>query len=468
MNFINRLAFAAAAIVCVSAIAGCQKQEEFLKRNTKSLDFSYVASSETFTVRATGDWYISDAPGTNQWTGVYDWVSVDKQSGTGDGITYEYVTVSCAANSAEERTATIYLQGSGQSDVAITITQANGIFEFTTLGNGQAFEVSSALHAGVASDASILIPYLKALGTETYNIKVTLEGGEGLYPVDDVFSITAAGNGNLEIPLEGTPTTQGAVTFTVTATPSGETSGEAVELGEYTTIVRSGSDDEPLVFQDFDKLPWGGDCIAGVAGVWPSDRTLANITSLDVPTTSCAVGENGLGNGVTSTIRSSNPVLYNLLGMTGWTGYTNYMRPGYIQLGTASLNTLGQPGSLISPEFNIPAGVTDMLLTVRLATWTAHHDKVEVAITKQHDGVYTNISGRESEYSSRYAKADCRVYADVTDIPYNTWIEYSFVLPCEGLSSPKSVYITIPEECWNADGSVNAGRIYVDDIKLVY
>ena len=154
--------------------------------------------------------------------------------------------------------------------------------------------------------------------------------------------------------------------------------------------------------------------------------------------------------------------------MTGWTGYTNYMRPGYIQLGTASLNTLGQPGSLISPEFNIPAGVTDMLLTVRLATWTAHHDKVEVGITPKHDGVYTNISGRESEYSSRYAKADCRVYADVTDIPYNTWIEYSFVLPCEGLSSPKSVYITIPEECWNADGTVNAGRIYVDDIKLVY
>mgnify|MGYP001775519823 CR=1 FL=1 len=466
MNFINRLAFAAAAIICMSATVGCQKQEEFLKRNTKSLDFSYVASSETFTVRATGDWYISDAPGTNAWTGVYDWVSVDKQSGTGDGITYEYVTVSCAQNTAEERTATIYLQGSGQSDVAITITQANGIFEFTTFGNGQAFEVSSALHVGVASEASILIPYLKALGTETYNIKVTMDGGEGLSPVDDDFSITAAGDGNIEVPLEGTPTTQGAVTFTVTATPAGDASGEPVELGNYTTIVRSGSDDEPLVFQDFNKLPWGGDCIAGVAGVWPADRTVANITSLDVPTETCVVGENGLGSGVTSTIRSSNAALFNLLGMTGWTGYTNYMRPGYIQLGTASLNTLGQPGSLISPEFNIPAGVTDLLLTVKLATWTAHHDKVEVGITPKHDGVYTKKN--EDNYNSRYAKADCRAYADVSDITYNTWIEYSFVLPCEGLSSPKSVYITIPEECWNADGSVNAGRIYVDDIKLVY
>ena len=165
-------------------------------------------------------------------------------------------------------------------------------------------------------------------------------------------------------------------------------------------------------------------------------------------------------------LRSSNAALFNLLGMTGWTGYTNYMRPGYIQLGTASLNTLGQPGSLISPEFNIPAGVTDLLLTVKLATWTAHHDKVEVGITPKHDGVYTKKN--EDNYNSRYAKADCRAYADVSDITYNTWIEYSFVLPCEGLSSPKSVYITIPEECWNADGSVNAGRIYVDDIKLVY
>ncbi len=466
MNFMNKLAIVAAAF-CLTVMVGCEKQEQFLKRNTYSLDFSYTTSSETFTIRSTGQWYISDAPGTTAWTGVYDWVSVDKQSGVGDGETYEQITVTCQANSSDARTATIYLQGCGESDVAITLNQADGLFEFST-----PLTVTSTLKKGTASSSYIRIPYLKALGNESFDVQVVQTGGAGLSVENGTYYVTEDGSGNLDIPVNGTPTAQGAVTFDITVTNLGKTGATEENLGEASSVVRAGydenGDDIYLVYQDFNGLPWGGDGVAMLSGVVPVDATLATLT-IDAETTSCAYTENGHSSGVTSTIRTSNSQLFEDLGMTGWTGYSNYMRPGYIQLGTASTNTLGQPGSLVSPTFLIPEGVSDLLLTLRVGTWTTHHDQLEAGICTKHDGVYTWVN--ESNYTSRYINAvKCRAYADVSAIALNKWYDYSFVLPCSGLSTSSafSIYITVPEACWNEDGSIDAGRIYVDDIQLVY
>lgn len=471
MNRINKAAVAL-AIICLHAIAGCQKSDgEFLKRNTRSLMFTYMASSETFTVRASGDWYISDVPGTAQWAGVYSWLSIDRLSGTGDGINYEKVTVSCSQNIGEERSAIIYLHGSSQQDVALSITQANGIFEFTAFSNGDRLRLSSILKKGETSEARLLIPYIKALGNETYDIIITkTEGGEGLTAASGEYRIASSGNGNLEIPINGTPASQGPVRFSVKAKDVHDAEQQEIDFGEIQAIVRAGFDEDgneiALVNQNFNKFPWGGDCIANVKGVTPADATVSTLT-LEAPTKECAVGDNGLGSGITSTLRSGNPSLYSSLGMTGWTGYTNYMRPGYIQLGQASTNTLGQPGSLISPEFNIPEGCKALYLTVKVAVWSEHPDELEAGICEKHDGIYSNINS--SAYQDRYInKVQYRTFASIKDIIYNTWVEYSFVLHCEGLSSPKSIYIVIPQSWWNADGTIPVGRVYIDDIRLVY
>ncbi len=471
MNLIDKSVIAA-AIACLPLIAGCQKGDgDFLKRNTQSLKFSYMASSETFTVRASGDWYISDAPGTTQWTDTYGWVSVDKLSGTGDGASYEKITVTCAQNIEAERTATIYLHGPGQQDVPISITQENGVFEFTSFSNGAGIALSGILKKGEASEASLAIPYIKALGNEVYDVTVTMEeGGEGLRVASGEYRINASGSGSLEIPVEGTPSSQGTVRFSVKAKDAMDTSAGEIDFGEVQTIVRAGFDSEgnviALVDQNFNKMPWGGDCIANVKGVVPVDATVATL-AIDAATKECAVGDNGLGSGVTSTLRSSNPALFSALGLAGWTGYTNYMRPGYIQLGQASTNTIGQPGSLVSPEFNIPEGCSAMQLTLKVAVWCDHPDAIEVGICDKHDGVYSNIN--QGNYQDRYInKVKYRTYASIEDIKYNTWAEYSFVLPCAGLSSPKSIYAVIPQSWWNEDGTIPLGRVYVDDIKLVY
>ena len=87
------------------------------------MSFPYVESSDTFTIRATGDWQISDTPDSREWTNAYGWVHVDQLSGKGDPGTYQKVTVTCDQNTSEERNATIYLHGCGEENVAIAIKQ---------------------------------------------------------------------------------------------------------------------------------------------------------------------------------------------------------------------------------------------------------------------------------------------------------------------------------------------------------
>ena len=115
------------------------------------MSFSYVESSNTFTIRATGDWYISDVPDSREWTGAYGWVHVDRLSGKGSPDTYQKITVTCDQNVSDERTATIYLHGCGEENVAIAIKQENGIFEWKPFDNGQRFGVSGLLKLNAES-----------------------------------------------------------------------------------------------------------------------------------------------------------------------------------------------------------------------------------------------------------------------------------------------------------------------------
>ena len=426
------------AVTSVVCLCSCNKDtSSFLKRNTDKLSFSYSESTATFTVRSTGSWSISIPEGS-------EWIKVSPEKGVGDGSTYQTVQVTCVDNTGEAREGVIYLNGSGQADVPITISQANGVFEWKEYGNGSKFSLDDLLIKGSPSTASIKIPYVKATGKETVKPTVMLsgKGATGLSVKTDALTLQA-GDADLIIPIVGTPTEQGQVNIDVKI--------GGVSFGSVSTITGIG---QVLIDQSFAKFMWGGDCIANKDGITTTMPT-ASMTISD-PTTSCSVGTNGAnGSGVTSTIKNSNPGFYKAIGMESWSGVRNYMRPGYIQLGSAS-STGSEFGSLISPALNLPSGNFDLLISFKLGIYNqpAPHELVVGLITGNPTGITTDN------------------YTSITSeniIPVNfsaqQWVEFTCIV--KNATRTSSLVITLPESIANA-GTVGGARIYVDDIKVSY
>lgn len=458
MRFIYKLTIAL-ALAGACGLAACSDDNAgFLRRNLRELEFPYVESSETFTIRATGDWYISDTPDSREWHDAYGWLHVDRLTGKGAPGEYQKVTVTCERNTSERRTATIYLHGGGEHNVAIDVSQGNGIFEWKPLDNGQQFEVSGMLRLGAESQARLRLPYIKSIGTEKYNVTVTQTGGEGIAAASGSYSITSPGDGFIEVPLTGTAIRQGIVTFAVKAT---DEAGVEKDFGAVSTIVRAGFDaaggETPLVEMYFDKFPWGGDCIGRRAGVTSADKTVANL-SLDNETVSVTAGTNAGIGGITSTVRSGNPAFTRAIGMEGWTGYRNYMCPGYMQFGAAS-DVENQPGSLISPVLEIPAGY-DMLLTFKVAIWAAAPDQGMAGICAKNDGLAIDKG------TLNKIVAATKSYFSL-DIPPYTWIEVTSVIPNPGAQANPALFLCTADS-WFSGSTIKAGRWYIDDIKLVY
>ena len=71
--------------------------------------------------------------------------------------------------------------------------------------------------AGTFAAVQADLDRIKALGTEKYTVTVTQTGGEGITAASGSYSSSAAGNGYIEVPLTGTATRQGIVTFAVKA-----------------------------------------------------------------------------------------------------------------------------------------------------------------------------------------------------------------------------------------------------------
>src|SRR5690606_15198374 len=150
----------------------CKDNDEdlFLKRNVEELSFDYTESSKEFTVRSNGKWSI-EVPSEFS-----SWIKVEPSSGIGDGSTYQKVIVTCSRNTADSREGTIYLNGAAQSDVPIKIIQNNGLFEWKTYPNGTYVDLQNPLIVGQASTSTINIPYIKAVGNESFPVTVTLSG----------------------------------------------------------------------------------------------------------------------------------------------------------------------------------------------------------------------------------------------------------------------------------------------------
>ena len=357
MKFIHKLTIVL-ALGGICGLAACSDDDQgFLKRNLREMSFPYVESSDTFTIRATGDWQISDTPDSREWTNAYGWVHVDQLSGKGDPGTYQKVTVTCDQNTSEERNATIYLHGCGEENVAIAIRQDNGIFEWKPFDNGQQFDVSGMLKLNAEAGAKLRIPYIKALGTEKYTVTVTQTGGDGITAASGSYSLPTAGNGYIEVPLTGTATKQGIVTFAVKAT---DEAGAEKDFGSVSTIVRAGFDAQgeelPLLTQNFGKFPWGGDCIGQKAGVTTADKTVANL-SLDNETVSVSAGTNAGIGGITSTVRNGNAAFYRAIGMEGWNRLPELYVPGLHPAGRCERQCRRAAGQPHLPGAEHPRGL---------------------------------------------------------------------------------------------------------------
>ncbi|ACU05965.1 BACON domain-containing protein [Pedobacter heparinus] len=419
----------------------CSKNEDepFLKRNLDELSFNYFEESKEFTIRATGDWSI-DIPAGNEW------IKVEPSSGTGDGKSYQKIKVTCLQNISEKREGTIYLNGAGQANVPLKVRQNNGLFEWYKYPNGKYLALTGTLIAQQNSNLQIKIPYRKAIGNESFPVQVSLtgKGAAGLQFNGNQGTITDRGDGYLYLPVSGTPTTQGELLIQVKVNNQ--------DFGTIQTITANGT---TLVQQNFAKFLWGGDCIGNKDGV-TSTKAIAEMSLAD-ETILCVVGTNGAnGSGVTSTIRTSNPTLYKEMGLENWLGVRNYMRPGYLQLGATSA-TATEFGSIITPGLALGAGETkDILVTFKVAFYNAPFPSSVLVGLFPKSVLGVNI-------------ANLNLLTNKESIPLEmntlTWVEVSCVI--KNATNASSLAILLPEST-NQAGTVQASRLYIDDIIVTY
>lgn len=120
--------------------------------------------------------------------------------------------------------------------------------------------------------------------------------------------------------------------------------------------------------------------------------------------------------------------------MEGWTGYLNYMCPGYIQLGAASDNADGQPGNLISPVLNIPAGY-DLPADLQGRHLGRSPDQGMVGICEKNDGFWIPKGTLDKIVAST------KSYVSL-DIPAYTWVEVTAVIPNPGAKANLAFFIS--------------------------
>jgi hypothetical protein len=176
----------------------------FLMKDSDKLTFSYQASSQTLIICANAPWSLySDN----------NWLSIEPTEGTGDGKTWQEVRVSTGRNTGDERSDKITIVANGKEQ-SVEVVQHKIV----------SFEAPS-LQGTLTSDTEIEnvflnIPYKNALGSETFTVSVSVSGSAaaGINPVTN-YPVSLSGiQGSFDIPVTGTPTTYGAVVFTVTST----------------------------------------------------------------------------------------------------------------------------------------------------------------------------------------------------------------------------------------------------------
>lgn len=333
------------------SVAGCKEdsEDDYLVRDTDKLTLSYAAVSSQFTVRVKGAWSVSSN---------VDWLTLSPASGVGNGRDYQYVTVAPEHNEGAERYATIYIK-SGSKVSEISVIQINGLFEISKL------LISGSIFSGTESDqAYISIPYKKAIGTEKMSVEVSASSGVTGLTVENMDNIELLpGDNSVMLPITGTPSSVGEVTFTVKVKVDGIT---------YEPYEVKGNVISPniILSNHFDKMVWGGDYINDKAGVKSSKGDSATPYDSGADIVSCTAGTDGTNNMFGKALRAAfvnDPA--DPRGVLGWDGWGIFERPGYIKMGTGSYS-----GWLATPPLNLEkaGGVADIYVSFDYALYDAN------------------------------------------------------------------------------------------------
>ena len=220
---------------------GCSDDPDVsVTRDTDQLEFPYSVSTQSFTIRTDGSWNLTTEE---------DWIHMDPAQGVGDGRSYQYVNVTVDRNAGEARTGEVVIHAAGR-DLKVYIRQDDGIFVLK-----EAYLLGTLLEGEEAAGIYVAIPYEKALGTELLDIEVEFdgEGAPGIECEPVQGEKLQEGDGEVLVPLSGTPRSMGDLDIRVTITLS--TQEESV-----IQTTRSFVSSENIVYEmTFDKLIWGGD-----------------------------------------------------------------------------------------------------------------------------------------------------------------------------------------------------------------
>lgn len=323
----------------LSLMTSCEDSSgSYVYRSDDHVDLSYATTSGTFTVCTNGKWKISTSA---------TWFSVDPQEGTGDGTTRQVVTVTPQQNTAAARTDKLTLSAAGR-ELEFSINQAEGYAQVGTPS------IVGSLLQNNTSTAYISVPYAKAMSGQSYTGKVTMSGAgsAGLSVPDVVY--TSSVTGTIKIPITGTPTTLGDVTFTI--------SSGLPSVSDVTAVATV--TDGVIVNQDFSKFVYGGDDALFVAGTILPQIGSTGSKDFDYsksPTTATPQtdGSSQIFATMGDTYRASR-------GMTGWSGSQNFERPGYMKIGVTASG-----GYLTTPALSglTGLGTRNLLVTMKVMAW---------------------------------------------------------------------------------------------------
>ncbi len=213
------------------------------------------------------------------------------------------------------------------------VTFNTTIVQTVTFGTPYFKLASLAQNTPTPAESKIVIPYSGAVGGESYNATVALSGSlTGLSVAATALNIAAAGDGTLEIPVTGTPTATGKVTFTI----SGVTTLSPNTASTYVIPIVGGTS---YVSQDFSSITTGNAPYGG----------------------------------------SSNPTITLATVLPGWSSTgTVYAANGAAKLGTAS--TLG---NLTTPALAV-ASTMNVTMNFKMGVWSG--DPKSVTLTVNNGG----------------------------------------------------------------------------------
>lgn len=341
------------AVLLLSFLSACSKDRDvasMLMRDTDRLDFEYGESQATFTVRTNGAWSID----LNE----ADWISVDISEGVGNGEV-QVVTATASRNVGDAREGIVKLIGGGR-EALIYVGQEEGKVIFGTPSFTSGFLPNTPLE-----DAQIVIPYQKGAVEEAVAVSVQVNGaGAGSIQVPAINVDMSAENGEIRIPLSGTPGLEGALSFTIRIL------GQELLVN---TSVREQGNPDPVgtiyLSQNFDLLVLGGDHVAGTAGTHLQGGTGAwgTIDGRRVlpPNPIYAVSGTRNTDGTGDYFATMHSSFVASRGLAGWSGLRVYERPGYVKLGTTN-----DPGYLRTPPLTNIQGWADIRVKFSAARWS--------------------------------------------------------------------------------------------------